>query len=168
MLNGKITLSSKEKVGSTFKVTIPQKIKTLNSIVENQKEETNQTKDFSNKKILIVDDNNLNIKVASRLLQKYNLQIDSCLSGTDCLEKIKTNKYDLIFMDDMMPEMSGVETFYKLKENSFFKTPVVMLTANAITGMKEKYLSYGLNDYLAKPIDRIELDRVLDEYLKNR
>ncbi len=168
MLNGKITLSSKEKVGSTFKVTIPQKIKILNSIVENQKEETNQTKDFSNKKILIVDDNKLNIKVASRLLQKYNLQIDSCLSGTDCLEKIKTNKYDLIFMDDMMPEMSGVETFYKLKENSLFKTPVVMLTANAITGMKEKYLSYGLNDYLAKPIDRIELDRVLDEYLKNR
>ena len=71
-------------------------------------------------------------------------------------------------MDDMMPKMSGVETFHKLKENSNFNTPVVILTANAVSGMKEKYLSEGLNDYLAKPIDKLELDRVLNEFLNKK
>ena len=79
---------------------------------------------------------------------------------------IKNNKYDLILLDDMMPKLSGVETFKKLKEDRKFNTPVVILTANAVSGMKEKYLSYGLDDYLAKPIDKLELDRVLDKYLE--
>jgi CheY-like chemotaxis protein len=121
---------------------------------------------YQDKKILIVDDNNLNIKVASNLLKKYGPIIDSVNSGQECIDKINQGeKYDLIFMDDMMPNMSGVETFKKLKENPNFTIPVCMLTANAIEGMKENYLSQGFNDYLSKPINKSELDRVLKEFL---
>ena len=74
--------------------------------------------------------------------------------------------YNLILMDDMMPEMSGSETLLKLKKKEDFKIKTVVLTANAIAGMKEKYLSIGFDDYLSKPIQRNELERVLDEYLK--
>ena len=99
-------------------------------------------------------------------VKNYKITPDTCVSGFECLDKVKDNKYDLILMDDMMPKMSGVETFKKLKEDKGFNTPVIILTANAVSGMKEKYLNEGFNDYLAKPIDKLELDRVLGEYLK--
>jgi len=87
-------------------------------------------------------------------------------SGFECIEKIEAGEhYDLILLDDMMPKMSGVETFHKLKAESFFDIPVVALTANAISGMKESYLEKGFDDYLAKPIDRIELDQVVRKFL---
>ena len=76
------------------------------------------------------------------------------------------NTYDLILMDDMMSKMSGVETFKKLCEIDTFNIPVVVLTANAIAGMKEKYLSEGFSDYISKPIDKKELERILRNFLK--
>ena len=89
-------------------------------------------------------------------------------SGFECLKKIKDgNKYDLILMDDMMPKMSGMETLKKLQEDKDFHIPVVALTANAIAGMKENYLKNGFNDYISKPIDKMELERVLMTYLNN-
>ena len=87
-------------------------------------------------------------------------------SGFKCIEKIKSGyKYDLILMDDMMPKISGTETLKELKKILNFNTPVVALTANAIAGMKEKYLSEGFDDYISKPIDKKELERVLNKYL---
>ena len=128
---------------------------------------TIQDDSFKGKKILVVDDNKLNLKVATRMLEKYDIDVYLCESGQECIDKINSgDKYDLILMDDMMPKLSGSEVLKKLKENKDFKTPVVMLTANAITGMKEKYLSKGFDDYLAKPIDQLELVRVLNCYLK--
>jgi len=169
MMGGKIIVQSKYGSGSKFTVYLSQKIVDMNNdIVNEEKIEQFEKKDYSNKKILVVDDNNLNVKVAIRLLKKYNIIPDCVLSGFECLEKVKDNTYDLILMDDMMPKMSGVETFHKLKENSNFKTPVVILTANAISGMKENYLKEGLDDYLAKPIDKLELDRVLNEFLNKK
>ena len=166
MMGGRIIVQSKYGSGSKFTVYLTQKIVSLEGgIVEVEKEEI-EKKDYSNKKVLLVDDNNLNIKVASRLLRNYKIIPDTCLSGIEAIEMIKNNKYDLILLDDMMPKLSGVETFKKLKEDRKFNTPVVILTANAVSGMKEKYLSYGLDDYLAKPIDKLELDRVLDKYLE--
>ena len=123
--------------------------------------------DLSNKKFLVVDDNKLNIKVASMVLKKYKPTIDEALSGDECLSKVDSSTYDLIFMDDMMPNMSGVETYEKLKEKANFNTPVVILTANAIEGQKEEYLAKGFNDYLSKPIDKEELDRVLRSLFEN-
>ena len=166
MMGGKIIVQSKYGSGSKFTVYLTQKIVSLEGCTIKQEKEKIEEKDYSNKKVLLVDDNNLNIKVASRLLRNYKIIPDTCLSGIEAIEMIKNNKYDLILMDDMMPKLSGVETFKKLKEDRKFNTPVVILTANAVSGMKEKYLSYGLDDYLAKPIDKLELDRVLDKYLE--
>ena len=167
MMGGKIIVQSKYGSGSKFTVYITQKIISMTE-VKNEKKETNSNKniDYSNKKILVVDDNNLNIKVSIRILDKYKIKPDTCTSGYECIEKVKNNTYDLILLDDMMPKMSGVETFKKLKEDKNFKTPVVILTANAISGMKENYLKEGLNDYLAKPIEKTELERVLKKFLK--
>ena len=165
MLNGKIIVQSVFGSGSKFTVYLPQII-SANQKTETIKKENNL--DLSTKKVLVVDDNDLNLKIAERLLKKYNLQIETCKSGYECLDKINNNqKYDLIFMDDMMPKMSGTETLHILKGNPDFKTKVIVLTANAIEGMKEKYIEDGFNDYLAKPIEKEELERILRHYLNS-
>lgn len=165
MLNGKIIVQSVFGSGSKFTVYLPQII-SANQKIETIKKENNL--DLSTKKVLVVDDNDLNLKIAERLLKKYNLQIETCKSGYECLDKINNNqKYDLIFMDDMMPKMSGTETLHILKDNPDFKTKVIVLTANAIEGMKEKYIEEGFNDYLAKPIEKEELERILRHYLNS-
>jgi len=122
--------------------------------------------DLKDTKILVVDDNELNLKVAVKMLKKYNFNnIDQVHSGAECLELIKTNKYDLIILDDMMPNMSGTETMIEMKKDSEFKTPVVVLTANALAGMREEYIKKGFDEYLAKPIDKEEFIRVLNKLL---
>ena len=166
LMNGKIIVQSIFGKGSKFTVIIDQKI--INKVsIEPVKEKENTVKvDLSSKKVLLVDDNNLNLKVASRLLASYKFQIDTCLSGFECLDKITAKEhYDLILLDDMMPKMSGVETLQKLKEIDGFNIPVVALTANAISGMKEKYLADGFDDYLSKPIEKPELNRVIEKFL---
>lgn len=163
MMEGKIIVQSVFGSGSKFTVYIPQKI------VQNIKQkvdETPKTLNFTAKEVLVVDDNELNIKIAERLLKNYGLKVSTCNSGFDCIEKIKAGTlYDLILMDDMMPKMSGTETLHILQEIPNFNTKVVVLTANAIEGMKEKYIEEGFNDYLAKPIEREELERVLRKCL---
>ena len=167
MMGGKIVVQSKYGSGSKFTVYLSQKIISLSNTNSNVLEvKEDKLNDYSNKKVLIVDDNNLNIKVASKLLNKYSINPETCLSGAECLEKINNGiKYDLIFMDDMMPNMSGPETLIKLKENKDFNIPVVILTANAITGMREQYLEKGFDEYLSKPIDREKLDEILKKFL---
>lgn len=169
MLGGKIVVQSKYGSGSKFTVYLSQKIITLKGKNTNTVEESQTHKQvFNNKKILVVDDNKLNLKVASRMLAPYKVNIELANSGAECLEKIKSNSYDLILMDDMMPHMSGTDTLQELKKNKDFNIPVVVLTANAINGMKEKYIESGFSDYLAKPIDKLELARVLATYLKDK
>lgn len=112
-------------------------------------------------KALIVDDTVLNIKVATMLLEKLNVEVESVTSGKECLEKIKTSNYDVIFMDIMMPDMDGVETFNELKKIENFNTPVVALTADAVTGAKDKYLGLGFVAYIPKPINMDLLKSVL-------
>ena len=107
----------------------------------------------------------MNLKVAINVLKKYKIIPDTVLSGKECIEMLSNNTYDLILMDDMMPRMSGVETFHKLR-NMGVEIPCVALTANAISGMKEKYLNEGFNDYLSKPIDKLDLNVVMKKYLK--
>ena len=121
----------------------------------------------NNKLVLVVDDNKINLKVAERLLGTYGITTECVESGFICIDNLKNGKkYDLILMDDMMPKLSGVETLHKIKEQiPDFNIPTVALTANALTGMREKYLADGFNDYLAKPISKDELNRVINEYL---
>lgn len=172
MMGGKINVQSQFGQGSIFMVQIPQKISKMinptneiddkNKILEEiiEKDKVN----LSNKKVLIVDDNNLNIKVAQRVLVNFNFDVDTCNSGKDCLDKIKQGKiYDLILMDIMMPEMSGETTLLKLKELPSFNIPVIALTADAVAGAKEKYLSEGFTDYLSKPFTKDQLKEKLNK-----
>lgn len=164
LMNGNIVAQSVYGEGSKFTVSIDQRIVAKEQI-EEQVVQLDEF-DISGKRILVVDDNTINIKVATRLLKNYNVIVDSCESGEKCIDKINSgNDYDLILLDDMMPKMTGVETFHKLKQNPSFKIPTVALTANAISGMKEKYLQDGFDDYLAKPIDKLELNRILEKFL---
>ena len=166
-MGGKIVVKSEYQKGSDFIVAIDQKIVANPTIKEENEIALNKSlSTYKDKKILLVDDNNMNLKVAKRLLQIYEVQIDTCDNGNDTINKIKNNEnYDLILLDDMMPGKSGCETLKELKEIPNFKIPVVDLTANAIEGMKEKYLDAGFDDYLAKPIVKDELKRILTKFL---
>ena len=160
MMSGNINVKSSFGKGSIFIVQIPQKI----SKIEVAKViEPNITSDYGTKKILIVDDNKLNIKVATKALSNFNFIIDECYSGKECLDKINSgNSYDLILMDIMMPEMSGETTLSKLKENSDFNIPVIALTADALSGARERYKSEGFTDYIPKPFTKEEIKQKLD------
>lgn len=182
MMGGKINVQSQFGHGSIFMVQIPQKIgKVLPPMTE--KELMNTAKDlykrqqedfelpkksstkvsYNGKKILIVDDNMLNIKVGRRALKDFNFIIDECYDGQQCLDKIKAgNHYDLILMDIMMPNMSGETALAKLKEMSNFQTPVIALTADAVAGAKNRYINEGFIDYIAKPFSREQIQEKLD------
>ena len=174
MMGGKIVVHTVYGSGSKFTAMIPQKIS--NEVIEVEPEVKKGVKvlkkdvNLSGVKILIVDDNNLNLKVASKLLERHGADnITTVNSGFESLDKISNGeKYDLIFMDDMMPKMSGAETFSKLKEMPGFITPVIALTANAISGMRENYLELGFDEYLAKPIEKDALIKVLNKVLEEK
>lgn len=170
LMGGKIWFESEYEVGTTFFVDVTQKIinsKKLGSISEPQGDdkEINYV-DCTGKKALIVDDNKLNIKVATRLLGPYNFDVDTVSSGKDCIYKIKEGtNYDIIFLDHMMPEMDGIEVLHVLRKLEGYNIPpVVALTANAITGMKEMYLKEGFDEYLSKPINVSELNKLIKKY----
>ena len=164
LMGGKIVVQSVYGKGSKFTVALDQTIKSM--IVDVEEKQVVEEIDLKGKRILIVDDNKLNLKVASKFLSNYNPVIETVESGFECIDKIKNGEtYDLILMDDMMPKMSGVETLKELKKLDKFTMPVVALTANAVAGMREKYISDGFDDYLAKPIDKQELKRVLSNLL---
>ncbi len=165
LMNGTIVVQSIYGKGSKFTIAIDQRVVHKEVVVEKSEEKKVSEVHAEGRKVLIVDDNKINLKVASRLLENYKLDITTVESGALCIDKVNSNTYDLILMDDMMPNMSGVETLHKLKEIDGFATPVVALTANAVTGMKEKYLNDGFDDYLAKPINRDELNNIVAKYL---
>ena len=167
MMNGKIVVQSVFGKGSKFTVSIDQGIVKNPTIKVEAIDTTHEHIEVKNKTVLVVDDNKINLKVAERLLQTYGVNVECVESGFICIDNLKSGKkYDLILMDDMMPKMSGVETLQKIKvEIPEFDIPIIALTANALTGMREKYLADGFNDYLAKPINKDELNRVINEYL---
>ncbi len=167
LMGGKIVVQSVYGKGSKFTVSLDQKIVENPTIkVEEESIEDEKVQLSHEKMVLIVDDNKINLKVAERLLDSYDIKSVSVDNGHDAIEKIKNGeKFDLILMDDMMPKLSGVETFHMLQALEGFKTPTIALTANAITGMREKYLDEGFSDYLAKPINKEELNRIINTYL---
>ncbi len=174
MLNGEIKFINEPGMGTQYHIIIKQKIadeNKLGDVFKAGKDNLLSTKniiDCTGKKVLIVDDNAINIKLASRLLQSYNFITDSALSGKDAIEKVKNNKYDLIFLDHMMPVMDGVTTMKILKTSGYYVPPVVALTANSYTGLKEKYLKDGFSDYLSKPINFKELSKLIIRFFGNK
>lgn len=165
MMGGKITVDSKFESGSVFRVYLEQEIISM-EIPEDKTEEIEI--DYTanpGKRILIVDDSKINLKVANQILKPYNFNVKMVESGFEALELMESQTFDLILMDIMMPKMNGVETLRRLKLIDGFDIPVIALTADAIEGTDEKYLNAGFDAYLSKPIDRYELDRVLKKYL---
>ena len=193
MMGGKINVESQYGQGSIFMATIPQRIGKVSSKSEivlihqgnknnqdpkneeklleisnkNVKENFNENIN-SNRKILIVDDNKLNIKVAQRAIEPLGYQIDTCENGQDAVNKVKTgHMYDVILMDIMMPVMSGETALNNLKQIPNFNIPVIALTADAVAGAKEKYISEGFRDYIAKPFSKDQIKEKLDVLFKN-
>lgn len=172
MMGGEIVVQSKYGEGSKFTVTLDQRIgieeKQINS--KTNVDLSNIELNIRDKRILVVDDNKLNLKVAKKNLEKYTNNIDLVDSGYECLDRLEENEvYDLILLDDMMPKMSGKETLVRIKSMNI-DVPIVVLTANALSGEREKYISMGFDEYLSKPIDKRELELVLKKifYQKNK
>ena len=164
LLNGTIEFESKEGKYTQVVLVFNQLIVEDNKIRQMMKKEELSYSGFENKKVLIVDDNKLNLKVTSRMLEPYNFSVvDKVESGNECLDKINAG-YDLILLDQMMPGMDGVTTLKHIRETNI-DIPVVALTADAMVGQKEYYLKLGFNDYLSKPIDKIELNKVINKLL---
>ena len=166
-IKGKIEFESKENEYTKVTLSFEQKIVEDNKVRElmNKNKDVEEF-DLSGKRVLVVDDNRLNLKVTDRLLKPYNVLTILVESGEECLSILKESKFDLILLDQMMPGMNGVEVLNKLKENKEFNIPVVVLTADAIKGQKEKYLNDGFDDYMSKPIDKQELSRILKKFLR--
>ncbi len=170
LMNGSIVVQSIYGEGSKFTIAIDQAIAKDVPVEEvlGKDEKSSKVIDCSGKKLLIVDDNMVNIKVAQRLLREYKIDTEAVQSGQEAINKISSGEhFDLIFMDDLMPKMSGVETLKKLQELPEFNIPTIALTANAITGMRDKYINLGFNDYLAKPLKKEELSIIMTKFLDN-
>ena len=177
MMGGKINAQSQFGQGSIFMVQLPQKIsklmkpmteKELSDTLSNLNKVSTSSIAYEGKKLLVVDDNKLNIKVAGRALKDFNFVLDECYDGQECLDKINQgNTYDLILMDIMMPNMSGETCIAELKKLPTFSTPVIALTADAVAGAKEKYMSEGFADYIAKPFSKEQIKEKLDKVFAN-
>ena len=177
MMSGELKVTSEYGKGSTFTITLPQKVEQYEAIGdfrERAEEFIKQQKNYQESfiapdaEILVVDDSDMNLFVVENLLKKTEVKITRSMSGKDCLDKIAQNHYDVIFLDHMMPEMDGIETLERAKNLSDSKckdTPVIALTANAISGVREMFISKGFTDYLSKPVAGKDLERMLQKYL---
>lgn len=177
MMGGKLEVQSVYGKGSAFSFKIVQKVvdrEPLGDFEKQYRESLRSLEDYHEKfiapmgRVLIVDDNAMNLAVAQGLLKGTRLQIDVASSGEECLELIKRKTYHLICMDHMMPVMDGVQTLHAIRAlegNPSRDIPVIALTANAVAGARELYLKEGFQDYLTKPIDADKFENMLIEYL---
>ncbi|MBQ9765433.1 MAG: response regulator [Lachnospiraceae bacterium] len=179
MMGGTIEVKSEYGKGSCFTVKLPQQVidsKPIGNIRKRRKESEDRSMERKalyapNAKILAVDDTPLNLVVIKGLLKKSGIQVELASGGEECLMKTKTEKYDLILMDHMMPKPDGIETLRMLREdegNPNRDIPVIVLTANALEGMKEEYLKAGFADYLSKPIEVDVMEETLAKYLVDK
>ncbi|QSZ41464.1 transporter substrate-binding domain-containing protein [Sulfurimonas aquatica] len=167
LLGGELKVKSSIGVGSEFYFSIPAKI--VKDVVHLNKgvEELS----FSNEKILVVEDNRANQLFMKILLQEMNLTFDIANDGVEAVEMFKTNKYEVILMDENMPNLNGIGATKKIikyeKENELMHTPIIALTANALKGDKEKFLNAGMDEYMTKPLERKVLTTKLLLFLKH-
>lgn len=176
LMQGTVLVDSVYGQGSTFTVEIPQGIVIDEPVGENlysqEQDEVpiveQEVVVYPDCRTLIVDDVSMNLRVMEGLLKRTKIKIDTAISGKECLNRVCQRKYDIIFLDHMMPDLDGIETLkrmHTLEGNLNQDTPVIMLTANAIAGAREEYLQAGFTDYLAKPVDGKHIEKMLKKYL---
>lgn len=172
LMGGTIRIDSHVGLGSTFSVFIPQRVaqREISGDKINGEDEisTDELLSFRapDARVLSVDDILLNRKLIEKLLEKSEAKVDSAKGGVEALEFLERNEYDVVFVDHMMPDMDGVEMLKRFKSTEHEKnmnTPFIILTANAVKGVKEEYLGYGFDGYLSKPTSQIELFRALKQ-----
>jgi signal transduction histidine kinase/CheY-like chemotaxis protein len=173
-MGGEVTVRSVYGAGSTFTAVIPQRSEDLTpfSMVFDTESNSSDSIQFTapSARILIVDDIATNLKVAEGLLAPYQARIDTALSGAEAVESVRETEYDLVMMDHMMPEMDGIETAAAIRAiggERFTNLPIIALTANAVSGMKEMFLKNGFQDYLAKPIEISKLNELMAKWIPN-
>lgn len=176
LMSGTVRVESEYGIGSTFTVEIPQKVIDNSPIGERGESVGNSRADYRyhemfrapQAEILVVDDNAVNLKVVKELLKATQIKIDTASGGRECIMKCRNVRYDLILMDHRMPDPDGIETLHLLRddfEGLNADTEVIVLTANAYTGLKELYESEGFADYLTKPVDPIMLESCVMRHL---
>lgn len=174
LMGGTIHVESKYHKGTIFVIVFEQiignqraKIESSKPIVS-EKTENGENMKLHNTKVLIVDDNEVNLKVASKIIYYYGVETETCESGEESIALCQKNKYDIIFMDQMMPIMDGIEAMKKIKELENYDSEtckIVALTANAIEGVREQLMKEGFDEYLSKPINTVQLRRIFVELL---
>ena len=173
LMNGTIEVNSEYGKGTVFTVRIPQKVldrkKLSNYLIYHNQEEKKKSVIYApSARVLVVDDNPVNIKILRGLLLHYEIDADTAQSGEEAVEKASANAYDLIFMDHMMPGMDGEESLKAIRaidDEDKSKVPVIAVTANAIRGMRDEYLRKGFTDYLSKPVETPKIEQVLKDNL---
>ena len=178
LMGSKLEVQSTYGVGSTFSFMLRQEVEnweplgSLDEAIRRAKAETNEEHQYFKApaaRVLTVDDIPLNLKVFQSLLARTQIRIDTASGGMEALSMMRKTKYDIIFLDHMMPEMDGLETLERMKSDRFnvnrYDTPVIALTANAVSGARELYMDKGFEDYLTKPINSIKLENLLLKYL---
>ncbi len=176
LMGGSIEVDSEYGKGSVFTAHIPQKVLSEEKIAEYKPatgpvHSESRHRYYRNRKVLVVDDNMTNLTVAKSFLERMKADVDTVASGKESLKYINEYQYDIIFLDHMMPEMSGVKVLKEIRNNpdkyqNNINTPFIVMTANAIVGAREKYIGeYGFNGYIAKPFRFAELDRMMAQYM---
>ena len=170
IMDGTIEFINKPGHGTQYIIRMKQKCygeEKVGNIVDKIKKSTEEELiNCEGKVALVADDNAINLNIAKRLLVKFGFTVETCLSGQECIELAKEKKYDIIFLDHMMPGMDGVETLNHLKEEHGQIPPTIALTANASDDSRSEYMNLGFTDYLTKPIDTKELDKILKRLFK--
>ncbi len=177
LMGSELQIESEYEKGSEFSFELVQKVVNETplgdyrerNIQTDEKEKKANSFTAPNVKVLIVDDNKMNVKVFISLLKRTQMQMTEAYSGRECLEKLRQQSFDIIFLDHMMPGMDGIETLYVIRKEKLCEgTPIIMLTANAIVGDREKYLEEGFDDFLTKPIITDELDRIILQHIPEK
>jgi len=182
MMNGEILVESEPGKGSVFTIRLPQgntgapalgreTVEQLRQFRSNYQTEAGKIKivrkPINSGRVLIVDDMEMNLYVAEDMLSPYGMRIDTAFSGHEAIEKIKINTYDIVFMDHMMPGMDGTEAIREIRKlgQKYEKLPIVALTANVISGIKEMFIANGFNDFMAKPIRIQDMNEILKKWM---
>lgn len=174
LMGSSLKVESEYEKGSIFSFDIEQEIvnkeplKDFKGQIEKEADEYQYVTGYiaPDAKVLVVDDNEMNRKVFCGLLKQTRMHISQAASGAECLQKLRENRFDLIFLDHMMPEMDGIETFHHMRKEQLCEgTPVIMLSANAVTGARENYMKEGFDDFMTKPVMQAKLDEMIQAYL---